>query len=307
MLNQIFFLSLITFYWRENRSASSILKVATDRHPRLVRNKSATASLLIITACLDPPWQVLRSTKIIVPTAVSWHCCEPASVDLSTLSKPCQNSFKASRSIKACYEIWGWPNSQGLLRAALEVCYESIWGLKVEAILDLYEPALSVDLWLPLVDLKATMGGLESSNANTNGGVCTWHLCLVFVLGLGRASSKLRLWLFVGDRVIRDEVPEHMRELRQGSQQFPRIKFHDFSMILSCFFHDQRNTKMMVSGISFYFSYCGLHIIPFSHTYSTKYETNNTNFIIIIGICQRSAKSFGWRPCSSEKNSMIFP
>ncbi len=65
-----------------------------------------------------------------------------------------------------------------------------------------------------------------------------------------------------------------------------------FSMILSCFFHDQSDTKMMVSGISFYFSYCGLHITPFSHTFSTKYETNNTICIIIIGICARSAKLF---------------
>ncbi len=66
-------------------------------------------------------------------------------------------------------------------------------------------------------------------------------------------------------RITDEAVHECMTQLYsifiyQGSQRFPKIKFHDFSMNLSCFFHDQSNTKMMVSGISLKFHDCGLFL-----------------------------------------------
>ena len=39
-------------------------------------------------------------------------------------------------------ESWGQPNSQGLLLAALEVCYEFILGVNVEAVFDLLRGGL---------------------------------------------------------------------------------------------------------------------------------------------------------------------
>ncbi len=61
-----------------------------------------------------------------------------------------------------------------------------------------------------------------------------------------------------------NRVPSGFRE--SNSMIFPW-----FSMILSSFSMINATQKMMVSGISFYFSYCGLHITPFCHTFSTKY------------------------------------
>ncbi len=119
-----------------------LLKVATDWHSRLVRNKSALASLLIIKACLDPPWQVLRSTKTIVPTAVSWHCCEPALADLSPPVKALSKQLQGNKECQGLIRKMRLAQLSSLLRAALEVCYESIWGPKVEAVLDLLRTSL---------------------------------------------------------------------------------------------------------------------------------------------------------------------
>ena len=70
----------------------------------------------------------------------------------------------------------------------------------------------------------------------------------------------------------------------------------------------------MVSGISFDFSYCGLHITPFSHPFVTKYETNNTNFIIIKGMtgflsleCARAAQIFFHVLDHARATQKVFP
>ncbi len=119
--------------------AWSRLKVATDLHWRLVRNKSAS-DVVIPKASLDLPLQGAQIDQNNPPKSdvivLLWICLGRPEHVVKAWSRPCQNSLKASRSVNACYESWGQPNSQGLLRAALEVCYESIWGLKVEAILD---------------------------------------------------------------------------------------------------------------------------------------------------------------------------
>ena len=106
----------------------------------------------------------------------------------------------------------------------------------------------------------------------------------------GQISRRKRDLFFTPPDLSFKQVPG----LAQGSQRFPRIKFHDFSMIFHdpfMFFHDQRDTKMIVSSKSFYFSYCGFHITPFSNTLSTKQETKS-NFIIVLGMCAHSAKFF---------------
>ena len=99
----------------------------------------------------------------------------------------------------------------------------------------------------------------------------------------------LTLWPWTLDLDNLYRVPSGFRE--SNSMIFPW-----FSMILSCFSMIKPTQKWWFnSDISFYFSYCGLDITPFCHTFSTKYETN-TNFIIIIGICARSAKFFWIMP-----------
>ncbi len=124
------------------------------------------------------------------------------------------------------------------------------------------------------------MGWLRTMGKNSCGGGdmkkgVTWSGPPVLMCQRGGVSNKPTLgsgqWQDMGQG-----------SFQQGSQRFPRIKFHDFfhdfPWSFHVFFHNQRDTKMTVSGISFYFSYCGLHI-TLSHTFSTKNETNNTNFI----------------------------
>ena len=92
-----------------------------------------------------------------------------------------------------------------------------------------------------------------------------------------------------------------VRVVCQGSQQFLRTNFHDFSMIFHdfpwsfrVFFHDQCGKKM-VSGITFYFSYCGLHIISFSHAFFTKNELSSLEYA-------RAARFFFDNACAAQKS-----
>ena len=156
------------------------LKVPTDRHSRLDRNKSASATLLIIKACLDPPRQgaqICQNNSPACPVmTLLWTCFGRP----EHLGKAYQNSFKASSSVKACYESWGRPNPQGLLRAALEVCYESIWGIEVEAILVKSRP------WMSICGYLKILSGVKLS-------VDIWWC----IFGLRYAKRPLIAWIGV--------------------------------------------------------------------------------------------------------------
>ena len=131
----------------------SLRKVATDRHSRLVRNKSASTSLLIIKACLDPPSPALtgcsdrpkqlflqRCHGIVVN--LPWSTWAPCQGPVKTASMQVGVSrlvtkVKAGSTLKACYgQLWRFvtSRSEGSRSRPSSTCYKE---------------ALNVDLWLP--------------------------------------------------------------------------------------------------------------------------------------------------------------